>query len=57
MPDRHLVLRLALAILPLVGAFALASLARGSQFPGVFVLVLAIVAGGIILVLMRSDGP
>jgi hypothetical protein len=56
MSGRDLVLRLALAILPLVGALVLASLARHSKFPGMPVLVLAILAGSVILVLMRSSG-
>jgi hypothetical protein len=56
MSDRHLPLRLALAILPLVAALVLASLARGSGFPGIFVLVAAILAGSVVLVLMRSRG-
>jgi hypothetical protein len=55
MPGRDLVLRLVLAILPLVGALVLASLARHSELPGVPVLVLAILAGSVVLVLMRSS--
>jgi hypothetical protein len=47
-------LRVALAILPLVVALALASLARQSEFPGLFVLVAAILVGSVVLVLMRG---
>jgi hypothetical protein len=50
----HPMLRVALAILPLVVALALASLARQSEFPGLFVLVAAILVGSVVLVLMRG---
>jgi hypothetical protein len=55
MSGRELLLRLAVVLLPLVAALAFAPLlARQFAAPGPFVLVLAIVAGGVVLVLMRS---
>jgi hypothetical protein len=54
--NRNLVLRLVVAVIPIVGAVAIASFARGSEFPGLFVLVLAIVVGSVALVVMRG-GP
>jgi uncharacterized integral membrane protein len=53
--DRNLVLRLALALFPLVGALVLASFfARHFEPPSMLALVLAILVGGVILVVMRS---
>jgi hypothetical protein len=55
MSGRDLMLRLALAILPLVAALAFApSLARQFGAPGPFALVLAILAGGAVLLMIRS---
>ncbi len=58
MSGRELVLRLAVVLLPLVAAMAFAPrLARLFGAPGPFMLVLAILVGGVILVLMRSGRP
>jgi fatty acid desaturase len=54
MSDRHVLLRVALALFPLVAALTLAPHLAQLGFPGLFVLAIAILVGSVILVLMRS---